>query len=134
MKKSSWLWLALCMMTVVGCNPTDTIPPGGVREFTLVMENMRFIGEKPDGIHGMENPELVVYLGDKVRITLSNKESQLIVHDFAISNYPEVRLSRPLRPEQSAVVEFEATRAGEFTYYSPLHPTLMTGRFLVLRR
>jgi heme/copper-type cytochrome/quinol oxidase subunit 2 len=123
----------LILAGAAGCNPTDTLPPGAAREFTLIIKNMRFIGEKPTAIVGIENPDIVVQVGDRVKITLHNKEDQLILHDFKISNH-DVSFSQYLRPNQSAEVEFIAQRAGEFTYYDPLHPTTMLGRFIVLNR
>lgn len=119
--------------SVIGCNPTEPLPPGAAREFTLTMNDMRFIGESPLAIAGAENPDIVVQVGDRVKITLKNKESQLILHDFKISNY-DVSLSQYLRPNQSATVEFVAAKAGEFIYYDPLNPTTMRGRFIVLSR
>ena len=119
--------------SVIGCNPTEPLPPGAAREFVLVMNDMRFIGESPLAIAGTENPDIVVQVGDRVKITLKNKESQLILHDFKISNY-DAHLSQYLRPNQSATVEFVASKAGEFTYYDPLNPTTMRGRFIVLGR
>jgi nitrous oxide reductase len=123
----------LVSASAAGCNPTDTLPPGAAREFTLIISDMRFIGEKPSSIVGIENPDIIVQVGDHVKITLQNKENQLILHDFKISNH-DVSLSQYLRPNQSAKVEFTAQRAGEFTYYDPLHQTTMVGRFIVLNR
>jgi nitrous oxide reductase len=119
--------------SVIGCNPTEPLPSGAAREFILAMNDMRFIGESPLAITAVENPDIVVQVGDRVKITLKNKESQLILHDFKISNY-DVHLSQYLRPNQSATVEFIAQRVGEFTYYDPLNPTTMKGRFIVLNR
>lgn len=118
---------------IVGCNPTETLPPGAAREFTLVINNMRFVGESPLAIAGTENPDIVVQVGDRVKITIKNKEDQLILHDFKISNH-DVSLAQYLRPNQSATVEFVAQRVGEFTYYDPLNPTTMRGRFIVIGR
>jgi len=73
---------------LIGCNPaTEPLPPGAAREFVLVLKEMRFIGESPLAIAGVENPDIVVQVGDRVKITLKNKEDQLILHDFAISNH-----------------------------------------------
>lgn len=119
--------------SVIGCNPTESLPPGAAREFILVMNDMRFVGESPLAIAGAENPDIVVQVGDRVKITLKNKENQLILHDFKISNY-DVHLSQYLRPNQSTTIEFIAQRVGEFTYYDPLNPTTMKGRFIVLTR
>lgn len=119
--------------SVIGCNPTEPLPPGAAREFILIMNDMRFVGESPLAIAGAENPDIVVQVGDRVKITLKNKESQLIMHDFTISNH-DVHLSQYLRPNQSATVELIAQRVGEFMYYDPLNPTTMKGRFIVLNR
>lgn len=121
------------LVGIVGCNPTETLPPGAAREFTLVINNMRFVGESPLAIAGTENPDIVVQVGDRVKITIKNKEDQLILHDFKISNH-DVSLAQYLRPNQSATVEFVAQRVGEFTYYDPLNPTTMRGRFIVIGR
>ncbi len=118
---------------LMGCNPTEPLPPGAAREFVLVLNDMRFIGESPAVIAGVENPDIVVQVGDKVKITLKNKESQLVLHDFRISNH-DVKLSQYLRPNQTATVEFIAPRVGEFLYYDPLNPTMMRGRFIVIGR
>ncbi len=118
---------------LIGCNPAEPLPPGAAREFVLVMSDMRFIGESPLAIAGVENPDIVVQVGDKVKITLKNKESQLVLHDFAISNH-DVKLTQYLRPNQSVTVEFTAPRVGEFLYYDPLNPTTMRGRFIVIGR
>ncbi len=123
----------LVLVGVVGCNPTEPLPPGAAREFTLIISNMRFVGESPLAIAGVENPDIVVQVGDRVKITLKNKENQLILHDFTVSNH-DVKLSQYLRPNQSATVEFTAQRVGEFTYYDPLNPTTMRGRFIVIGR
>jgi FtsP/CotA-like multicopper oxidase with cupredoxin domain len=123
----------LILVGVVGCNPTEPLPPGAAREFTLIISNMRFVGESPLAIAGVENPDIVVQVGDRVKITLKNKENQLILHDFTISNH-DVKLSQYLRPNQSATVEFTAQRVGEFTYQDPLNPTTMRGRFIVIGR
>jgi len=123
----------LVVLSVVGCNPTEPLPPGKAREFTLIISNMRFVGESPLAIAGVENPDIVVHVGDRVKITLKNKENQLILHDFTVSNH-DVKLSQYLRPNQSVTVEFTAQRVGEFTYYDPLNPTTMRGRFIVIGR
>jgi FtsP/CotA-like multicopper oxidase with cupredoxin domain len=80
----------------------------------LVLKEMRFVGESPLAIAGVENPDLVVQVGDRVKITLKNKETQLILHDFAISNH-DVKLPQYLRPNQSATVEFTAPGSGSFS-------------------
>lgn len=120
---------------VTGCNPpaTEPLPRGTTREFVLIISDLRFIGESPLAIAGTENPDLVVQVGDRVKITIKNKESQLVLHDFAVSNH-DVRLPHYLRPNQTITVEFIAPRVGEFFYYDPLHPTTMRGRFIVIGR
>ncbi|MCS6936472.1 MAG: cupredoxin domain-containing protein [Candidatus Bipolaricaulota bacterium] len=134
-----WMGLLSSLMTVgilgFGCTPAiSDLPPGGVREIVLITSNMRFIGEKPDSIKGLENPDIIVYLNDKVKITIKNRETNLIIHDFAISNYPEARAKQAIRPTEETTVEFTASRPGDFTYYCRNHQTSMYGRFIVLRR
>jgi FtsP/CotA-like multicopper oxidase with cupredoxin domain len=128
------VFIVLGVIGLAGCNPGgEPLPPGAAREFVLVLKEMRFVGESPLAIAGVENPDLVVQVGDRVKITLNNKETQLILHDFAISNH-DVKLPQYLRPNQSATVEFTAPRVGEFLYYDPLNPTTMRGRFIVIGR
>lgn len=134
-----WTWLLFALLSVgiltFGCTPAiSDLPPGASREIVLITSNMRFIGEKPDSIKGIENPDIIVYLNDKVRITIKNRETTLIIHDFAISNYPEARAKEPIRPTQETTIEFTASRPGDFTYYCRNHQTSMYGRFIVLRR
>lgn len=118
---------------LMGCNPTESLPPGAAREFVLIISDMRFVGESPLAIAGVENPDIVVQVGDRVKITLKNKESQVVLHDFRISNH-DVKLSQYLRPNQTVTVEFTARQVGEFLYYDPLNPTTMKGRFIVIGR
>lgn len=132
MKRMLTALMILIGISVIGCNQTNLLPSGAVREFVLIIKDMRFIGESPLAIANTENPDLVAHVGDRVKITLKNKESQLILHDFKISNH-DVSLSHYLRPNESATVEFTTPRAGEFTYYDPLNPNIK-GRFLVLNR
>lgn len=129
------VWGLFLGVMIGGCTPAvSDIPPGTAREFILIASNMRFIGEKPDSIKGIESPDLIVYLGDKVKITVRNKENTLIFHDFRISNYPDTRLKQSIRPNAEGVVEFVAGRSGDYTYYCPNHQTTMYGRFIVMRR
>lgn len=134
-----WNWLVFFLLSVgiftVGCTPAITdLPPGASREIVLITSNMRFIGEKPDSIKGIENPDIIVYAGDKVKITIRNRETTLIIHDFAVSNYPEARAKQSIRPTEETTVEFTASRTGDFTYYCRNHQTSMYGRFIVLKR
>ncbi len=129
------VFIALSGIGLLGCTPrSEPLPPGSAREFVLILKEMRFVGESPLAIAGVENPDIVVQVGDRVKITLKNKENQLILHDFAISNHNDVKLPQYLRPNQSATVEFIAPKVGEFFYYDPLNPTTMKGRFIVIGR
>ncbi len=136
MHRSAWLLLALLsVITFFGCTPAvSELPPGTSREFILITSNMRFVGEKPDSIKGLENPDLIVYAGDRVKITIRNRETTLLIHDFAISNYPEARAKQAIRPTEETTVEFTASRTGDFTYYCRNHQTSMYGRFIVIKR
>lgn len=137
MHRFSWLLLTLLGVSIItfGCTPAvSDLPPGASREFILITSNMRFIGEKPDSIKGLETPDLIVHAGDKVKITIRNRETTLLIHDFAISNYPEARAKQAIRPTEETTVEFTASRTGDFTYYCRNHQTSMYGRFIVIKR
>lgn len=89
-----------------------------VVEFTLRTEiggtpAMAFIGVG-GAIDGVVNPDLVVNLGDTVRITIINGHATL--HDFKIDEFG-VYSGELLEAQQTVTVEFVANQPGNFTYY-----------------
>jgi nitrite reductase (NO-forming) len=65
-------------------------------------------------IDGVVNPELVVNLGDTVRLTIINGDPTL--HDLRLDEFG-VNSGQLLSDEQTVTMEFTADKAGDFTYY-----------------
>lgn len=89
-----------------------------VVEFTLRTQlggepAMAFVGVGGD-IDGVVNPDLVVNLGDTVRITVINGDP--VLHDFKIDEFG-VDAGQLLLDEQEVTVEFVANQPGNFNYY-----------------
>ena len=74
---------------------------------------MSFIGVGGE-IDGIVNPELVVNLGDTVRLTIVNGDP--VMHDLKIDEF-NVFSGELLEDEQSVTVEFVANQPGNFYYY-----------------
>ena len=62
---------------------------------------------------GNENPDIIVNVGDTVRIVFDNVEG---VHDWVVDEI-EGAFTNLLQPGQSETIEFTATEAGEYEYY-----------------
>jgi len=89
-----------------------------VVEFTLRTQiggdpAMAFVGVGGE-IDGIVNPELVVNLGDTVRLTVINGDPTL--HDLKIDEFG-VYTGEMIEDEQTITVEFVADRPGNFDYY-----------------
>lgn len=89
-----------------------------VVEFTLLTQlggdpAMAFVGVGGE-IDGIANPELVVNLGDTVRITVINGDPTW--HDLKIDEF-NVDTGQLLEDEQTVIVEFVANQPGNFEYY-----------------
>jgi len=87
-------------------------------EFTLRTQiggdpAMAFVGVGGD-IDGVVNPDLVVNLGDTVRITVINGDPAL--HDLRIDEFG-IYTGELLQDEQTVTVEFVADQPGNFNYY-----------------
>jgi nitrite reductase (NO-forming) len=74
---------------------------------------MSFVGVGGE-TEGVANPELVVAVGDTVRITVINGDP--ILHDLKIDEFG-VTTGEMTTAEQTVVLEFVADRPGEFFYY-----------------
>lgn len=97
---------------------TDASEATHVVEFTLLTRiggdpAMAYVGVGGD-IDGIVNPELVVNLGDTVRITVINGDPAL--HDLRIDEFGAYT-GELLADEQAATVEFVADQPGNFNYY-----------------
>lgn len=89
-----------------------------VVEFTLRTQiggdpAMAYVGVG-GAIDGLVNPELVVNLGDTVRLTVVNGEP--VLHDLAIDEFG-VSTGEMIEDEQTVTVEFVADQPGNFNYY-----------------
>lgn len=73
---------------------------GQLKEFNLTAKQWSF-----------EPSEIIVNQGDKVKLNVSSAD---VSHGFAISEYD---ISRTINPGETAVIEFTADKAGEFTFY-----------------
>ena len=89
-----------------------------VVEFTLRtvlggVPPMAYVGVGGE-IDGVMNPELVVNLGDTVRITVINGDA--VWHDLKIDEFG-IDTGQLLEDEQSVTLEFVASQPGNFEYY-----------------
>ena len=96
---------------------------GNVKVFVVDGSNLRFY------IDGVENPEIRVKEGDKVKIEFSSSEG---FHDFVIDEFNVV--TKRLSADGSDSVEFIASTKGEFEYYCSVgqhRANGMFGKFIV---
>ncbi|MGJ3240105.1 MAG: copper-containing nitrite reductase [Anaerolineae bacterium] len=89
-----------------------------VVEFTLLTQiggdpAMAYVGVGGE-IDGVVNPELVVNVGDTVRLTVINGDPTL--HDLKIDEF-DVYTGDMIADEETVVVEFVANQPGNFDYY-----------------
>lgn len=105
-------------------------------EFTLTTQiggdpAMAFVGVGGD-IDGIVNPELVVNLGDTVRLTIINGDA--VLHDLKLDEF-NVYSGELVSDEQTVTIEFVANQVGNFDYYCsiPGHREIgMEGLFRVI--
>jgi len=105
-----------------------------VVEFTLRTQlggepAMAYVGVG-GSIDGVVNPELVVNVGDLVRITLVNGDPTL--HDLVIDEFG-VRVPQLTQLNETQTVEFVAEMPGFFTYYCDIPGHRLVGMFGTLR-
>lgn len=113
----------------------ETVEPQIV-EFTLITQiggdpAMAFVGVGGE-IDGIVNPELVVNLGDIVRLTIINGDQ--VLHDLKIDEF-DVYSGDLVSDEQTVTMEFIANQPGNFDYYCsiPGHRDIgMEGLFRVV--
>lgn len=90
---------------------------------------MAYVGVGGD-IDGVVNPELIVNLGDTVRLTVINGDA--VLHDLKIDEF-NVNTGEMLEDEQTVVVEFVASQIGVFNYYCSIPGHQQIGMEGVLR-
>jgi plastocyanin len=79
-----------------------------IKEFKLTGHMFYFADEE-----GNKNPDIIVNVGDRVRLVFDNVEG---VHDWIVDEI-EGAFTNLLQPGQSQTIEFTASEAGEFEYY-----------------
>jgi nitrite reductase (NO-forming) len=116
-KRALSLFLILLALTVGGCTTQSPFSQEVDVEFTLetAMRDGKMIfagvGSENDGA---VNPDLSVIAGDTVRIILVNGDG--IPHDIAIPDLDAQSAPVSTKAQSTAIV-FQASEAGEFTYY-----------------
>jgi nitrite reductase (NO-forming) len=102
----------------VGAQETPATTEPKVVDFTLRTllggePAMAFVGVGGE-IDGVVNPELVVNLGDTVRLTVINGDP--VLHDLKIDEFG-VSTGEMIEDEQTVTLEFVANQPGNFDYY-----------------
>ncbi len=95
---------------------------GAEKVFDVTGANMRFY------MDGVENPEIKVKEGDKVKINFKSTEG---FHDFVIDEFGK---TERVSGENTTSVEFTADKKGEFEYYCSVgkhRANGMYGKFVV---
>jgi len=107
-------------VSVDGAAPTD---PDEVKTFIVTGENFKFF------IDGVENPEIKVQKGDRVRIEF---ESTTGFHDWVIDEFDAA--TQKVSEGETTFVDFIATETGTFEYYCSVgnhRAQGMKGNFIV---
>lgn len=105
-----------------------------VVEFTLstvigTTPPMAYIGVGGE-IDGVINPDLVVNLGDTVRLTIINGDP--VLHDLRIDEFGQDS-GQLMEKDQTVVLEFVADKVGDFAYYCSIPGHLQVGMTGLLR-
>ena len=98
-------------------------PPSNEKTFTVSSSHLRFY------INGVENPDIKVMQGDKVKIEFSSEEW---FHDWVLDEF-NAKTER-VNPGQVSSVEFVADKKGTFEYYCSVgqhRANGMFGKFIV---
>ncbi|MBS3072461.1 cupredoxin domain-containing protein [Candidatus Pacearchaeota archaeon] len=98
-------------------------PPSNEKTFTVSSSHLRFY------INGVENPDIKVMQGDKVKIEFSSEEG---FHDWVLDEF-NAKTER-VNPGQVSSVEFVADKKGTFEYYCSVgqhRANGMFGKFIV---
>jgi nitrite reductase (NO-forming) len=136
--RSITIHFALLVMVVAGCSsqPTVKAQDDYDKSFTLqtiINGHMVFQGVSSE-IDGMNNPDLIVQMGDSVQITLINADG--IPHDLVIPDL-DVILPYVTRMNDQEKTSFivENVEPGEYDYYCSVagHRQMgMEGKMIVL--
>ena len=94
-------------------SPSNPIPSSGspstgdVKTFVLTGKNFRFV------MNGVENPDIKVKQGDKVKIEFSSTQG---FHDWTLDEF-NAATKQVMDTDGSTIVEFVADKKGTFEYY-----------------
>lgn len=143
--KSFGLGFLLVTLSITGLTlllgAQDLLWKNHVRKITLVAKGMSFRIEESEirnsksitplsvNSTSKSNPILSFKPGEKVKITLRN-EDRGILHDFKIEGL-KVKLSRPLRYEESESFTITVPEEGKYEYYCSNHPEMMRGEISI---
>lgn len=113
---------------------TQQVVDRPLKEFTLLTQlggdpAMAYVGVGGD-IDGVTNPDLVVNVGDLVRITVINGDPTL--HDLRIDEFG-VATPELTKEDETFTVEFVAHTPGEYVYYCNIPGHRLIGMFGTLR-
>ncbi len=75
------------------------------------------------------NPPIMARVGERLEVTVRNREDHPIAHDFAVPAFGSK--TDYLQPGQSETLSFIAEREGSFKYVCTLHPGAMDGLVIV---
>src|SRR3989344_5627726 len=114
--------ILVCMLALflaAGCNPTSDVAAGSTgqsaatagkssdaRVLVVTGENFKFV------VDGNDNPDILVKLGDKIRIEFSSTDG---FHDWVVDEFNA--RTEQVRPGTPTFVEFIADKKGTFEYY-----------------
>lgn len=98
--------------------PQQSVAPA--REVSLVAQDGRF-----------DRALIEVRAGERVRLTIANRESSAVSHDFAIA---ALGVKSPVvEPGQVVTITFTAKQPGSYVFGCTIHPRLMDGKLIVTR-
>ena len=115
--------LAVLGFYMFGKSTGNVVSGEDVKTFVLTGDHLRFY------MNGVENPDLVVKQGDRVRIELTNTEGY---HDWVLAEFGAQ--TEAVRAVNSTSVEFVADKKGTFEYYCSIgkhRANGMKGKFIV---
>lgn len=117
--------IAVAGFYLIGAAMNGNVVANGptVKTFVVTGDHLRFF------VDGLENPDMKVNLGDRVRIEFVSTEG---FHDWKIDEFNAA--TEKVNPGTTTVVEFVADKQGTFEYYCSVgkhRANGMKGNFIV---
>lgn len=116
MKNSVVYLTVLAMVLFVACSPMEPSEQIPDESSDLEPSLKTFVVEGSDFkffIDGIQNPDMIVNLGDIVRIELTTTDAML--HDWVVDEFGATEMVRS--SDGVTVLEFTANQTGTFEYY-----------------